>query len=195
MDVPIDRVNTVLIKHNNEKKALISILQDIQAEYNYLPQDALRIVSRGLRVPLIDIVGVATFYRAFSLTPRGKHTALVCLGTACHVRGGHAVLDEFERRLGVKAGDTTPDNQVTLETVACLGCCAIGPVVQIDGEYHGHTTHGKVGAILKKYVKPARTGKPQRAAVRAKRRVPAAARPLLRKSRGGKKTMGTRKVR
>jgi NADH-quinone oxidoreductase subunit E len=102
---------------------------------------------------MIDIIGVATFYRAFSLTPRGKHTCLVCMGTACHVRGGPKILDEFERQLDIKSGDTTKDGQFTLETVACLGCCAIGPVVVIGETYHGHATIRKVGSILKKYQK------------------------------------------
>jgi NADH-quinone oxidoreductase subunit E len=132
---------------------------DIQAECNHLPPESLRYVAAALDMPLCDIVGVATFYRAFSLTPRGKHTALVCLGTACHVRGGLKVLEEFERKLDVKAGETTPDKQFTLETVACLGCCAIGPVVQVDRDYHGHTTTVKVSPILKKYRKPGHPAK------------------------------------
>jgi len=152
-------IQSIVDRHQGLKKNLIATLLDIQAVYNFLPADALRYVASSLDISLIDVLGVATFYRAFSLTPRGKHTALVCLGTACHVRGGHAVLEEFERRLGIKAGETTPDNQFTLETVACLGCCAIGPVVQIDGEYHGHTTRVKVGTILRKYQKPARPDK------------------------------------
>ncbi len=145
------KVTTILNKYHLEKKALIPILQDIQAEYNYLPQEALRRVSQTLRIPLIDIVAVATFYRAFSLKPRGKHVATVCLGTACHVRGGPRILDEFQKRLDLKPGETTSDGQFTLETVACLGCCAIGPVVVVDGNYHAQTTVRKVGSILKKY--------------------------------------------
>ena len=140
-------------KYSNEKKALISILQDIQEEYNYLPQEALKIVSRTLGVPLIDIIGVATFYRAFSLEPRGKHLITVCLGTACHVRGGPKILEEFERKLNIEAGQTSKDGQFSLETVACLGCCAIGPVVVVDGNYHAQTTIRKVGSILKKHLK------------------------------------------
>jgi len=147
------KVKCLIAKHNNEKKALIAILQDIQAEYNYLPQNSLRAVSKMLDVPLIDVIGVATFYRAFSLKPRGRHVATVCLGTACHVRGGPKVVEEFERRLGVKTGETTPDNKFTLETVACLGCCAIGPVVVMDGNYYAHTNIRKVNTILKKYAK------------------------------------------
>jgi NADH:ubiquinone oxidoreductase subunit E len=145
------KVQSVIKKHNGEKRNLIAILLDIQSVYNYLPPDALCLVASALNMPLIDVIGVATFYRAFSLTPRGKHTCLVCMGTACHVRGGPKILEEFERKLGVCAGDTTPDRQFTLETVACLGCCAIGPVVVVDGDYHGHATIRKVDTILKKY--------------------------------------------
>lgn len=152
MDVQTDRVNAFIRKHKNEKKALIAILQDIQAEYSYLPREALQQVSRSVGVPLIDVIGVATFYRAFSLKPRGKHVVTVCMGTACHVRGGPKILEEFERRLGVASGDTTEDGKFTLETVACLGCCAIGPVVVVDGDYHAQTSIRKVEAIIKQYL-------------------------------------------
>ncbi|NOR22069.1 MAG: NADH-quinone oxidoreductase subunit NuoE [Candidatus Aminicenantes bacterium] len=147
------KVKSYITKYNNEKKALISILQEIQEEYNYLPQEVLRIVSKTLGIPLIDIIGVATFYRAFSLEPRGKHLITVCLGTACHVRGGPKILEEFERKLNIEAGETSKDGQYSLETVACLGCCAIGPVVVVDGGYYAQTTIRKVGSILKKYIK------------------------------------------
>ena len=145
------KVKSYITKYNNEKKALISILQDIQEEYNYLPQEALEIVSGTLGIPLIDIIGVATFYRAFSLEPRGKHIITVCTGTACHIRGGPKILDAFEKKLNIEAGNTTEDSQFTLETVACLGCCAIGPVVVVDSHYHAQTTIRKVYPILKKY--------------------------------------------
>lgn len=147
------KVKSYITKYNNEKKALISILQDIQEEYNYLPQEALEIVSGTLGIPLIDIIGVATFYRAFSLEPRGKHIITVCTGTACHIRGGPKILDAFEKKLNIEAGNTTEDSQFTLETVACLGCCAIGPVVVVDSDYHAQTTIRKVNPILKKYRK------------------------------------------
>lgn len=153
MEAETQKVKSFISKHNNEKKALISILQDIQAEYNYLPQEALRLVSESLGIPLIDIVGVATFYRAFSLEPRGKHLVTVCMGTACHVRGGPKILEEFERRLNIEAGGTTEGREFSLETVACLGCCAIGPVVVVDGDYYAQTTIRKVNSILKKYSK------------------------------------------
>lgn len=153
MDTSKTKLQSIVDKHQSLKKNLIAILLDIQEAENYLPPEALRYVAKALGIPLIDVIGVATFYRAFSLTPRGKHTCLVCLGTACHVRGGPKILEELERRLDIAAGDTTPDGQFTLETVACLGCCAIGPVVVVDGEYHGHATIRKIGPILAKYEK------------------------------------------
>ena len=153
MNVESQKVKSFIEKYNNEKKALIAILQDIQAEFNYLPPESLRAVSETLNIPLIDIVGVVTFYRAFSLEPRGKHIITVCLGTACHVRGGPKILEEFERKLDIKAGETTKDREFSLETVACLGCCAIGPVVVVDGNYYAQTNIRKVSSILKKYRK------------------------------------------
>ena len=153
MVVDKEKIQSLIDKHDGKKDSLIAILQDIQNEHNYLPQDALRYVAKVLKIPLSDVVGVATFYRAFSLTPRGKHTCTVCLGTACHVRGGPKILDEFERRLKVRPGETTKDNTFTLETVACLGCCAIGPVVVVDKDYHAHTSVRQVGPILGKYKK------------------------------------------
>ncbi len=153
MDVQIDRVNAFIRKHQNQKKALIAILQDVQAEYSFLPQEALRQVARSVGLPLIDVVGVATFFRAFSLKPRGRHVVTVCSGTACHVLGGPKILEEFERQLGVGPGETTPDRKFTLETVACLGCCAIGPVVVVDGDFHAQTSTRKVAAIIKQYGK------------------------------------------
>jgi len=148
-----ERIQSYIDKHAGKKDNLIAILQEVQNEHNYLPQDALRYVAKALKVALSDVVAVATFYRAFSLTPRGKHTCTVCLGTACHVRGGPKILDEFERRLKVRPGETTKDGRFTLETVACLGCCAIGPVVVVDKDYHAHTSIRQVGPILGKYKK------------------------------------------
>jgi NADH:ubiquinone oxidoreductase subunit E len=147
------KVISLTEKYGQQKKALISILQDIQTEFNYLPQDALRLVSEILDIPLIDIIGVATFYRSFSLEPRGEHQVTVCLGTACHVRGGPKILEEFAKKLDVEPGKTTDDGQFTLETVACLGCCAIGPVVVVDDDYYAHTSLRKVDSILKTYRK------------------------------------------
>jgi NADH:ubiquinone oxidoreductase subunit E len=154
VDVQTERVNAIAKSHKNQKKALIAILQDVQAEYNFLPQAALRAVARSLGIPLIDVIGVATFYRALSLKPRGRYVITICMGTACHVRGGPKILEEFERRLDLKSGDTTKDGHFTLETVACLGCCAIGPVVVVNEEYTGHVTIQKVNKIIAQYSRP-----------------------------------------
>ena len=151
MNVTPDKVKELVAKYRNNKSALIAILQDIQAEFNYLPRKALLVLSQELKIPMIDIFGVATFYSAFSLEPRGEHTVTVCMGTACHVRGGPKILEEFERKLGIATGHTTEDRQFSLETVACLGCCAIGPVVVVDDDYHAQTTIRSVDKILKKY--------------------------------------------
>ena len=150
------KIESLIKKHSNQRKALMPILRDIQEEYNYLPQEALILVSESLNIPLIDIVEVATFYRAFSLEPRGKHTVTVCLGTACHVRGAPKVLEEFERKLNIKAAHTTEDKEFTLETVNCFGCCAIGPLVVVDRDYYAQTNIRKVDSILKNYRKKKR---------------------------------------
>ena len=148
VNVETQNVKATIAKYSNEKKALISILQDIQAEYNYLPPVALSVVSKTLDVPMIDIIGVATFYKSFSLEPKGEHQVTVCVGTACHVRGAPKILTEFERKLGIEAGQTTEDGKYSLDKVACLGCCAIGPVVVADNEYHAQTSVRKVDQIL-----------------------------------------------
>lgn len=145
-----DKLNTIIDKYAGEKGVLISILQDIQSEYNYLPQDMLKQVAEKLEMPFSQVYGVATFYTAFSLKPRGRHLIRVCLGTACHVRGAQRVLETIERKLGIKAGETTEDFNFTLETVNCLGCCAMGPVVVVDNKYHT-TISNKVDTLLKKY--------------------------------------------
>jgi len=129
--------------------SLLSILQDIQAEYGYLPEEELIETAEMLDVPLIDVYGVATFYKSFSLTPRGRHRVKVCLGTACHVRGADRIVEEVGRKLAIKPGETSENGEFSLETVMCLGCCAIGPVVVIDGKYYGQVTPTKVESILR----------------------------------------------
>ncbi len=129
---------------------LIATLEEIQSKYGYLPEEALRELAENTDRSLVDIYGVATFYRAFSLKPRGKHLISVCLGTACHVRGGPAIAEEVSRQLNVKPGDTTSDREFTLETVNCLGACALGPLVVVDGHYFPNVKTSKVKSILKK---------------------------------------------
>jgi len=143
----------ILKKHGYEGSKVIQVLTEIQAHYNYLPRENLEYVSQQLKIPLSKIYSIATFYAAFSLIPRGEHLITVCSGTACFVRGVSDVLKRIEDRLGVKAGFTTEDNMFTLETVNCLGACALAPIVVVDGEYYGQTTVQKVDAILDKYQK------------------------------------------
>jgi len=146
-----EKVAAVIDKYNADKGQLISILQDVQSELYYLPKEALIQVSDTMGIPLSQVYSVATFFKAFSLTPRGKHLINLCLGTACHVRGASKVLEQIERSLKISRGETTADYKFTLETVNCMGCCALGPVVNIDGEYFGQMSAGKVDSILNKY--------------------------------------------
>jgi NADH:ubiquinone oxidoreductase subunit E len=150
-----DKVNSkdiikILDQHNNSKGELIGILEDVQEKYGYLPEKVLRIVGEKTDCSLVDIYGVATFYRFFSLHPKGKHLVCACLGTACHVRGAPRVVAELQQQLGIKAGQTTADNEFTLETVNCLGACALGPVVVIDGHYFSKVRRSKVKQLLDK---------------------------------------------
>ncbi len=143
------KVDSLIDSYVDRKEQLTSLLQDIQAEFDYLPRDVLVRVSHKLDIPLTQVFGVATFFRAFSLKPRGRHVVTVCLGTACHVRAGHRLVEKMERDHGVKPGETTEDMKFTLETVNCLGCCALGPVVVVDGKYESQVTPDKLGRILK----------------------------------------------
>jgi len=150
----LDDLSHVLEKHNGQHGGLISILEEIQAAYGYLPRNILEELAEKTERSLVDIYGIATFYRTFSLTPRGKHLVSVCLGTACHVRGGPAIAEEISQQLGVNPGETTPDREFTLETVNCLGACALGPVVVVDGHYFPSVKRSQVKEILAR----ARTG-------------------------------------
>lgn len=129
---------------------MIGLLQDVQEEFGYLPEAALKVVSERTGRPLVEIYGVATFYKMFRFKPRGRQLLSVCLGTACHVRGSAQVAEELGKKLGVKPGETSADGEFTFETVNCLGCCAIGPVVVKEGRYHGQVTLKELGGLLKK---------------------------------------------
>ena len=146
-----EKVGLILDNYQRDKGMLISILQDIQAEYNYLPREAITEVSQGLEVPLSQVYSVATFFKSFSLIPRGRHTINVCLGTACHVRGAVRILEEIERELEIKPGETTGNLRFSLETVNCVGACALGPIVIIDGGYSGQMKTNKVKPLLESY--------------------------------------------
>jgi NADH-quinone oxidoreductase subunit E len=140
----------IVDKHRGERGELIAILEDIQSKYSYLPEAALREVAETTGRSLVDVYGVATFYKWFSLKPRGKHLLTCCVGTACHVRGAPRVVEELQRQLGTRAGDTTPDGQFTLETQNCLGGCALGPIVVADGHYFSNVATGQVARIIER---------------------------------------------
>ncbi len=130
---------------------LIHVLQEANYTFGYLPESVLRRISIRLQIPYSEVYGTASFYKAFSLTPRGEHIINVCMGTACHVRGAPRIVEELEKLLEVESGETTEDGLFTLEEVNCLGACALGPVMTIDGHYHGHLAPAKVEPILKQY--------------------------------------------
>jgi len=142
------QVHDIIAKHQAARGGIILILEKIQARHGYLPEQALRVVAGETGRSIVDLYRMATFYRAFSLKPRGKHVCSVCLGTACHVRGAPRVEEEFEKQLKVKAGQTTPDKEFTLETVNCLGACALGPVAVVDGRYFSGVSTVKVKQII-----------------------------------------------
>lgn len=144
-------MKSILSEYSPDQKNLIHMLHRIQDEHGFIPPEAISEMSRYLKISESEIYGVLTFYKAFTLEPRGKHLITVCMGTACHVRGGVQIVEEMERKLNIKAGQTTPDREFTLQTVNCLGCCAIGPVVVVDDKYYSHTTLKRVDDILKEY--------------------------------------------
>jgi NADH-quinone oxidoreductase subunit E len=141
---------SMLMNDEIDHGGLIALLEQVQAKYGYLPEETLRTVAEKTHRSLVDVYGVATFYRAFSLEPRGKHLVSVCLGTACHVQGGPRIAEELQRQLGIKPGETTPDREFSLETVNCLGACALGPVVVVDGHYFSKVRPSMVKEILEK---------------------------------------------
>jgi NADH-quinone oxidoreductase subunit E len=147
------RVSAILNKYQADPGAVIAILQDIQEEFSYLPKNVLMFVSRELDIPLSRVLSLATFYKAFSMKPKGKHPVHVCLGTACHVRGAQLVLEKFEREFNLKSGETSPDMEFSLDSVRCVGCCGLAPVVMVGEEVHGKITQTKVSGLIKKYKK------------------------------------------
>ncbi len=142
------KVKEIAAKYGNDKSFVIPILQDIQREYNYLPREALDALSKHLGVPQSLVYHLVTFYRAFSLKPKGKYRLALCMGTACHVRGAAQLGDHIERVLGIKPGETTKDLAYSYETVNCLGACALGPILVVNDEYHGQMTIAKTNKVL-----------------------------------------------
>ena len=147
----IDRIDRIIDKYGCETGVLIQLLLEIQQELNWIPPEAITRINKRLKIPVSEIYRVASFYTALSLKPRGRHLVRVCAGTACYVRGGPRILDSVERTLNIRAGETTQDGKFTLETVNCLGCCALGPVVEIDSQYHGKLSSASVEKLLSKY--------------------------------------------
>lgn len=146
-----DKVDEIIDRYHGDPGSLIQILLAIQRENRWLPREAIDKVRRRLDVPLSRIQHIVTFYKAFSLIPKGRHEIHVCTGTACHVRGAPRLLDSVQDLIGIKAGETDMELKFTLETVGCVGCCALGPVMVIDGEYHGKMAPAKSETVLKNY--------------------------------------------
>ncbi len=144
-------IDRIIDKHGGSPDSLIQVLLDIQSEYNWLPAAALHRVGERLHVPMSRIQHIATFYKAFSLVPKGRHQVHVCLGTACHVRGAGRILDTVQDLTGIHPGETDLELKFSLETVNCLGCCALGPVVEIDGKTHGKVSTARTADILEQY--------------------------------------------
>ena len=145
------KIDQIIDKHQCEASSLIQVLLEIQSENHWLPKEALERVSEKLHVPLSQIQHITTFYKSFSLVPKGRHEVHVCMGTACHVRGAQRVLDTVQDQIGIKPGETDVDLKFSLETVNCLGCCALGPVMVVDGEYHGNIVPAQLENVLKTY--------------------------------------------
>ena len=144
-------LNDIFEKYELNPESLLSILHDIQNKFHYISEESIKNIAQKLEIPVNVVYSVVTFYNAFSLQPKGKYIVQVCMGTACHVRGAQKVLEELERRLGICAGETTENRLFSLETVNCLGACALGPIIAINGEFYGDMIASKVPELLKKY--------------------------------------------
>jgi NADH-quinone oxidoreductase subunit E len=145
------QIDTVLEARGSDQSSLVAILQEIQKREGYLPKKTLELLAEKMKIPLSRLYAMSTFYRAFSMVPTGKHHVCVCMGTACHVRGGQAMLNKVEQLLGTRAGQTTRDRRFTVDTVRCLGCCSIGPVVKIDDDTFGRVKQEQIESIMAKY--------------------------------------------
>ena len=144
-------IDTIIKQYKGNESAILAILQDVQSKEKYLSKEALEEVSQKMHIPITHVFRIATFYNALSIKPRGRHQLNVCLGTACHVRGGNKIIDKLSRDLGIQVGETTKDKRFTLESVRCVGCCSLGPVMVIDGNVFGRLTQEKVPGLLKEF--------------------------------------------
>jgi len=146
-----DRIDQIIDKHQGEASSLIQVLLEIQSENHWLPREALEKVSKKLEVPLNEVLHIATFYKTFSLIPKGRHEIHVCTGTSCHVRGSTRLLDAVQDLIGIRPGETDSDLKFSLETVNCLGCCALGPEIVVNGKHHPRIAPAKAEDVLKNY--------------------------------------------
>ncbi|MCD6203434.1 MAG: NADH-quinone oxidoreductase subunit NuoE [Methanophagales archaeon] len=151
VEIDMNRVDGIIDRYEGERGVLIQMLLDLQSEFNWIPKEAIARISERMRIPKSQIYRIASFYKAMSLNPVGRHLIQVCLGTACQVRGAPKIMDRVKESLGIEEGETTPDMRFTLRRVNCLGCCAMGPVVVVDGDYHGRVTPSGVKDILQRY--------------------------------------------
>jgi NADH:ubiquinone oxidoreductase subunit E len=151
MEVESKKLQAIVGKYKGDKAYILSMFQDVQKLFRYLPKDAVKYICQQLKIPFAKGYEVATFYKSFSLNPRGKHTVHVCLGTACHLRGAPTVMDTFERELQLKVGQTTADGSFTLESVNCLGACALAPLVRVDEQNFGKTTPAGIKTIIGRF--------------------------------------------
>ena len=147
----VAELNKIISKHKGKPGGLIPVLEEAQVALEYLPMSVQKKIAKELNLPLSRVYGVVTFYSFFTMTPRGKHTVRVCLGTACYVRGGKAIAETLEKEFGIKEGETTPDRMFTLETIRCLGACGLGPVVVVDEDVHGRMKPSKIKEMMAQY--------------------------------------------
>ncbi len=150
-DTELQKVDQIVDRNSNGQSNLIHVLQDMNSEFGYLSEEGLRRVSEAMVVPLAEVCGMATFFKSFRLEPRGRHLITVCMGTACHVRGAPRVVEKIEQDLAICRGQTTSDQRFTLETVNCVGACALGPTLIVDGNYHGQVNANQVDSLFKEY--------------------------------------------
>jgi NADH:ubiquinone oxidoreductase subunit E len=150
--VDVSKVSEILERHGSKRERMIAILLDCQEEYYYLPREVLEAVADGVKIPLTSVLAIATFFKAFSLKPIGRHPIRVCNGTACNIQGGPLLVDALERELKINKGETTPDGQFGLDTVNCVGCCGLAPVITVGQDVHGKVKISSVSKMVKQYL-------------------------------------------